>query len=46
VTDAVEGEKVVFYKVDLALTNIETNEQVWIGDKEIKKVIGKDSVKY
>jgi uncharacterized protein (TIGR02722 family) len=46
VVDAVEGEKVVFYKVDLALTNIETNEQVWIGDKEIKKVIGKDSVKY
>jgi PBP1b-binding outer membrane lipoprotein LpoB len=46
VVDAVEGQKVVFYKVNLALTNIETNEQVWIGDKEIKKVIGKDAVKY
>jgi len=46
VVDAVEGQKVVFYKVNLSLTNIETNEQVWIGDKEIKKVIGKDAVKY
>jgi uncharacterized protein (TIGR02722 family) len=46
VVDAVEGQKVVFYKVNLELTNIETNEQVWLGDKQIKKVIGKDAVKY
>ncbi len=46
VVDAVEGQKVVFYKVNLGLINIETNEQVWIGDKEIKKVIGKSAVKY
>jgi PBP1b-binding outer membrane lipoprotein LpoB len=39
VLDAKEGEKVVFYKVNLELINIETNEKVWIGDKQIKKVI-------
>jgi uncharacterized protein (TIGR02722 family) len=39
VTDAVEGQKVVFYKVNLELINIESNEKVWIGDKQIKKVV-------
>jgi len=39
VTDAVEGQKVVFYQVDLELINIESNEKVWIGSKKIKKVI-------
>jgi uncharacterized protein (TIGR02722 family) len=38
-TDAVEGQRVVFYKVNLELINIETMDKVWIGDKEIKKVI-------
>ncbi|HNT27216.1 MAG TPA: penicillin-binding protein activator LpoB [bacterium] len=39
VTDAVEGQKVVFYQVDLELVNIESNEKVWIGSKKIKKVV-------
>ena len=38
-TDAVEGKKAVFYKTDLELIAIETNEKVWIGTKQIKKVI-------
>jgi len=46
VTDAVSGEKVVLYKVNLELTNIETNEKVWIGDKEIKKVLKKNAAKW
>lgn len=46
VVDAAEGQKVVFYKVNLELINIATNEKVWIGDKEIKKVVGKDAVKF
>jgi len=29
----------VLYKVTLELINIETNEKVWIGTKEIKKLI-------
>ena len=39
VTDSYKNEKVVSYKVNLELTNLETNEKVWIGDKEIKKYI-------
>lgn len=39
VTDSYKKEKVVNYKVNLELANLETNEKVWIGDKEIKKYI-------
>lgn len=39
VVDAYNREKVVLYKVNLELANLETNEKVWIGDKEIKKFI-------
>lgn len=39
VTDSYKNEKVVNYKVNLELANLETNEKVWIGDKEIKKYI-------
>lgn len=37
--DEYKSEKVVEYQVDLQLTNMETNEVVWIGDKKIKKYI-------
>ena len=39
ITDSYNKEKVINYKVNLELANIETNEKVWIGDKEIKKYI-------
>ncbi len=39
IVDSYKKEKVVFYKINLELTNIETNEIVWIGDKEIKKLV-------
>ena len=45
VTDAVDGKKVVFYKVDLELINLESNEKVWIGTKQIKKLVGQARVK-
>lgn len=45
ITDEEGGEKVVFYQVDLELTDIETNEKVWIDQKQIKKYIGKDRYK-
>ncbi len=32
-------ERIVFYKVNLELVDLESNEKVWIGDKEIKKEI-------
>lgn len=39
ISDSHKKEKVVSYKVNLELANLETNEKVWIGDKEIKKYI-------
>ena len=35
--DAFKRKKTVTYQIDLMLTNIETNEVVWIGDKKISK---------
>jgi len=34
-----EKEVAVFYQVNLELVNVETNEKVWINNKEIKKFI-------
>ena len=39
IVDTIENRKVVFYQIDLELTDIETNEKVWIGTKKIKKFI-------
>jgi uncharacterized protein (TIGR02722 family) len=37
--DQLKKEKVVNYKINLELVNLESTEKVWIGDKEIKKYI-------
>ena len=39
IVDALKKQKVVYYQIDLELTNIQTNEKVWIGDKKIKKFV-------
>jgi uncharacterized protein (TIGR02722 family) len=39
IVDSNKSEKTVYYQIDLELTNIQTNEKVWIGDKKIKKYI-------
>lgn len=39
IVDAYKKNKVVYYQIDLELTNLETNEVVWIGDKKIKKQV-------
>ena len=39
IVDSFKKQKVVTYQIDLQLTNIETNEVVWMGDKKIKKQI-------
>ncbi len=39
IVDSHKRQKVVQYQVDLELTNIETNEVVWIGDKKITKYV-------
>jgi len=43
VTDMYEGQRVIFYQVDMELINIETNEKVWLGNKKIKKFVNQDS---
>ena len=45
IIDSEKGEQVSFYQVDLTLINIETNQKVWIGQKKIKKYIGRSSYK-
>ena len=46
ITDQAEGKQVVFYQTDLELINIQTNEKVWIGSKEIKKGISQGKTKW
>ncbi|MCR5861840.1 penicillin-binding protein activator LpoB [Flavobacterium sp. J372] len=41
IVDQAGKQKTVFYQIDLELTNIQTNDKVWIGDRKIKKVISK-----
>ncbi len=41
IQDQEGGDKVTFYQTDLNLTNIETNEKVWLGQKKIKKFISR-----
>jgi len=39
IVDTYKKEKVVYYQINLELSNLETNEIVWIGEKKIKKYI-------
>lgn len=39
IVDSYKREKVVYYQVNEELTNLETNEVVWMGEKKIKKVV-------
>jgi uncharacterized protein (TIGR02722 family) len=39
IVDAYKKKKEVYYQVNLELTNLETNEVVWIGDKKIAKMV-------
>ena len=39
IVDAYKKNQAVYYQIDLELSNIETTEIVWMGDKKIKKMI-------
>ena len=39
------GKSVIFYQVDLELTDLQSHKKLWMGDKKIKKFISQDSVK-
>ena len=39
IVDSYKKNQTVYYQIDLMLSNIETTEVVWMGNKEIKKAI-------
>ncbi len=39
IEDIEGGREVIYYQVDLNLTDLESNERVWIGQKRIKKFV-------
>ena len=41
ITDQYKKEKVIYYQTSLELSDLESNEVVWIGDKKLKKYIVK-----
>ena len=45
ITDAAGKTTLKYYQTELELIDIETTEKVWIGQKKIKKVVGKSKYK-
>jgi uncharacterized protein (TIGR02722 family) len=45
IIDQSGGEQVKFYQIDLKLTDIQKHEDLWMGDKKIKKHIEKSALK-
>lgn len=41
IVDSQERQSLIYYQVDLELTDIETNEKVWLGTKKIKKFVSR-----
>ena len=44
IVDAEGNKKVNFYQVDLTLVDLETTENIWIGQKKIKKLVEKSGI--
>ncbi len=45
IEDREDGKQVLYYQVDLSLTDLESNEKVWLGQKKLKKVVGRGRYK-
>ena len=45
ITDQEEGERIVFYQVDMTLIDLQENTKIWQGQKKIKKYIGRGKFK-
>lgn len=45
IPDQKKGAQLKYYQVELEMINIETNEKVWIGQKQIKKVVARKKYK-
>jgi hypothetical protein len=39
IVDSSRRERLIYYQVDLQLSNVETTEKVWLGTEEIKKLV-------
>ncbi len=46
IIDEAGGKRVVFYQVNLELYDMLTNYKVWIGEKKIKKIITRPSLRW
>jgi uncharacterized protein (TIGR02722 family) len=45
IEDREGGKQVLYYQVDLSLTDLESGEKVWLGQKKLKKVVGRGRYK-
>ncbi len=45
ITDQEGREKIAFYQIDLTLTDMQSNQKVWMGQKKIKKYIARKPYK-
>jgi uncharacterized protein (TIGR02722 family) len=45
IEDREGGRQVFYYQVDLSLTELESGEKVWLGQKKLKKVVGRGRYK-
>lgn len=45
INDREDGKEVRYYQIDLELVDIETNVKTWLGQKKIKKFVGRDKYK-
>ena len=45
IKDPTRGKHAIFYQVTLELVNLKTNQKKWIGQKEIKKIVERPSLR-
>lgn len=45
IIDAIEGEQVRFYQVDLTLIDLSNNRMVWAGQQKIKKSVARSGIR-
>jgi uncharacterized protein (TIGR02722 family) len=45
IVDAIEGEQVRFYQIDLTLIDLSSNRMVWAGQQKIKKTVERSGIR-
>ena len=46
IIDAIKGEQVRYYQVDLTLISLTNNRKVWVGSKKIKKLVKGSNLRF